>query len=165
MLLTYVLNCFWLIVPVLLLNAVLMKKLPSNYQPEFFSKDIPRWVSAGENILRILVIAATLVMPLGIGSPEQRVGLAVYLAGLVLYSLSWIMQVWFPKAAWSESRWGFMAPSYTPILWLVGIAIIGRECFVPIPYWSWIYLGFSTVFLIFHNLHTWIVFTHWRAAT
>ena len=35
------------------------------------------------------------------------------------------MQIWFPLSQWSKSRFGFMAPGFTPLLWLIGVAFVG----------------------------------------
>ncbi len=155
----YAWSCIWLIVPVLLFNVLLMGRLPEIYQPKFFTYGIPSWISAGENTFRVLIFVLPLLMPLDIERSGQRIGLAAYLAGVTLYSLSWAMQIWFPQSRWSASRWGFMAPSYTPLLWLTGIAFIGDSLFLPIPYIRWIYVWLSIIFLCFHNLHTWIVYS------
>src|SRR6266496_1760422 len=155
----YLENCFWLLVPILLLNALLMRKLPENYQPAVFSFHIPRWTSAGEALLRVAVFAFPLFMPFGISQTEQKIGLLIYLVGFFLYALSWMMQIWFPGSGWSSSRWGFMAPSYTPAIWLLGIAYVGPAFYFAIPHTKVIYMGFSAAFLIFHNAHSWSVFT------
>ncbi len=159
MILHYVWNCFWLIIPVLVMNGLLMGKLPNIYQPEVFSDHIPIWIVVGENAFRTATVLLPLLMPLQVGRPGQKAGLALYLAGLVIYFASWAMQIWIPQSAWSTSRWGFMAPSYTPPIWLVGIALVGDSLYVPFPYTPWIYIGLSAAFLAFHNLHTWIVYS------
>jgi hypothetical protein len=164
MLLYYAWNCFWLIAPVLLMNALLMRKLPRMYQPEVFSDRIPAWITAGENTFRIITFALPLLMPLRIVRQGQRIGLAVYLAGLALYFAAWAMQIWFPQNAWSMSRWGFMAPSYTPLIWLIGIGIVGDSLYFSAPYAPWIYITLSATFLVFHNLHTFRVYTRAHSA-
>ncbi|MGA2349589.1 MAG: hypothetical protein ABSF70_04075 [Terracidiphilus sp.] len=163
MILHFLRNCFWLIVPVMLMNVLLMGKLPKMYQSEVFSRSIPVWVVAGENIFRLGIFVLPLLMQLQITRPGQKTGIVLYLAGLILYFSSWAMQIWFPNNQWSASRWGFMAPSYTPLVWLIGIALVGDSLYVPIYYSPWIYIGLSAVFLIFHNLHTWIVYTRAHA--
>jgi hypothetical protein len=158
----YVWNCFWLLVPVLLMNVLLMGKLPKMYQPELFSDRIPAWIIAWENSLRVAVFSLPLLMPLQIARSAQKIGLAFYFAGVAIYFASWAMQIWFPQCAWSTSRWGFMAPGYTPLIWLAGIALVGDSLYVPIPYTPRVYIGLSAAFLAFHNLHTWIVYTRAR---
>ena len=158
-LLYYARSCVWLIAPVLLMNLLLARKLPKMYQPEVFSRQIPPWINAGENIFRLAIFVLPLLMRLQLATPEEMIGFLLYLAGLMLYLLSWIMQIAFQYSAWSRSRWGFMAPSYTPLLWLIGVALIGDSLFFPIPCPPCIYIGLAVLFLFFHNLHTWIVYT------
>ena len=159
LLLHYAWNCIWLILPILLLNVLLMGRLPRLYQSESFSRGIPAWVTARENALRLPIFVLPALMPLHIESQRQRVGLAAYLIGVAVYFFAWAMQIWLPKSVWSTSRSGFMAPAYTPLLWLAGIALVGDTCFLPIPHLLWIYLGLSGLFLCFHNLHVWIVYS------
>jgi len=155
----YIWNCVWLMAPVLLLNVLLMKKLPAAYQPEVFWRDIPMWIRAGENALRAAIFVLPILMPLRVIRAGQEIGLLLYCLGLILYFTSWSLQVWFPKTRWSASRWGFMAPSYTPLIWLAGIALIGDSLYLPLPYSPWVYVALSVVFLTFHNLHVWIVYS------
>lgn len=158
----YVWNCFWLMAPVLAMNVLLMGKLPRIYQPEVFSDRIPAWIVGGENALRLGTMVLPLLMPLHVVRPIQKIGVLVYLAGLILYFVSWAMQLWFSQSRWSLSRLGFMAPGYTPLIWLLGVALIGNSFYFAVPYTSWMYVGLSAAFLAFHNLHAWIVYTRVR---
>ena len=153
--LIYLSNCFWLIFPVLVLNMLLARRLPRFYQAAVFD-NVPNWIAAGENILRIVVFLAPIPMPLGISDGEQKLGLILYAVGFAIYLLSWLLQIRFPNSAWSRSRLGFMAPAYTPALWLAGIALTGRSLFLPVPWSPWIYAALGTGFLVFHNTHCWI---------
>jgi hypothetical protein len=69
------------------------------------------------------------------------------------------MQIYFPQSAWSQSVFGFMAPAYTTIIWLVGIGLIGQSLFLKIPYHYSIYLVFAAFFTTFHSIHTYIVYS------
>jgi hypothetical protein len=155
----YLFNCFWLLIPILLFNVLLMRRLPKAYQPDVFWRSIPAWIGFGENALRIFVFVLPLFMPLRVSSPGQSIGFALYAAGLILYFRSWSMQVRRPQSPWSLSRWGFMAPAFTPLIWLTGIALIGDSLFVPVRYSPWVYIALSVAFLAFHNLHAWIVYS------
>ena len=152
-------NCIWLTIPILLLNALLMNRLPKAYQAEAFSRDIPAWIAWGENTFRTCVFVLPILMPLQVARAGQAIGVVLYGVGVLLYFFSWSMQVWRPETRWSASRWGFMAPSYTPLVWLIGIALIGDSLYVPIPYSRWVYVALSVAFLLFHNLHVWIVYS------
>jgi len=151
-------NCFWLMVPVILINLLLMHRLPRRYQARVFD-NIPKWVGAIENILRIVVFLTPLLMPLEVADEARGFGLLLYSTGLVFYFLSWVMQIGFPESHWSRSRIGFMAPAYTPLIWLAGIALIGRSLFHSVPWSQWIYAGFAAGFLIAHNAHAWIAYS------
>jgi hypothetical protein len=49
---------------------------------------------------------------------------------------------------------GFMAPAYTPLLWLSGIGLIGNAFYFNLPYRRCLFIFTSLVFLSFHNFHT-----------
>ena len=159
MLQRYVCNCFWLVLPVLLLNVFLTHKLPPMYQPKIFSRGIPAWISAGEHTFRLMVFLLALLMPLEVKGPTQKAGMLLYLAGLLLYAASWGAQILFSGSRWSTSRLGFMAPAYTPLLWLGGISLVGNRFYFGLPPGPWVYLGLSALFLLFHNLHAWLVYS------
>ncbi len=158
----YLWNCFWFIVPVLLVNVSLARRLPAPYQPAVFSRNIPLWLAAGENMSRIAVLLLPLFMPLRIETPRQWAGLAVYLAGLLIYLLAWVMQIWYAQTRWSSSRLGFMAPAYTPALWLVGIAMVSEGFYFRSFGQPWLFLALSLIFLVFHNTHAWKVYSRIR---
>jgi hypothetical protein len=98
-------------------------------------------------------------MPLAIQSSQQRIGLGIYLAGMAIYFLSWVLQIYLPESAWSSSLFGFLAPAYTTAIWFIGIGLIGDRLFVKVPYKSIIYIAISTVFVVFHTTHAYIVYT------
>jgi hypothetical protein len=77
----------------------------------------------------------------------------------VIYFASWLLLIYFPESAWSHSAIGFMAPAYTTIIWLTGIGLIGETLFAGLPYHPIVYIGASTVFVVFHSIHSYIVFT------
>jgi hypothetical protein len=154
----YLLNCFLLMVPVALWNALLTPSLPWFYSEAVFWKDIPQMISLPEQGLRVLVFALPLAMPLSIETRSQRRGLMLYAAGLMLYFLSWMAQILYPESLWSTSAFGFLAPAYITILWLAGIGLTGRKLFFNIPYHPAVYILLSVLFVIFHTLHAYLVF-------
>jgi hypothetical protein len=154
----YLLNCFLLIVPILILNLLWTNRLPPMWQMEFFWKDIPSAISSGENISRIAVNVLPVFMPLRIATKRQRAGLTIYLIGIFIYFLVWMLVVYFPHSAWSTSSIGATAPAWTSLLWLIGIGTIGDSIYLPIPYRSWVYILVSVIFAVFHTLHAAIVY-------
>jgi len=150
----YSLNCFLLTIPIMLWNVFLTKKLPEAFQPEIFWDDIPSFLTFGENISRIIVFTLTFLMPLSILTSTQKKGLFLYISGSILYFASWLILIYFPESGWSNSILGFMAPAYTPFLWLTGIGLIGNSYYFNLTYRRWQFIGTSLVFLMFHNFHT-----------
>ena len=157
--LKYALNCFILIIPILLWNILFATSLPRGYSIEFFWKDIPPIVGTAENILRIIAFFLPLLMPLAIKTSYQKIGLGIYLAGVVIYFLSWVLQIYLPESAWSSSLFGFLAPAYTTAIWFIGIGLIGDRLFFKVPYKPIIYIAISTIFVVFHTTHAYIVYT------
>jgi len=155
--LKYVLNCFlFFVLPLLMM--VFGNRLPPPLLFENFSKGIPPVIEYGETIFRYAVMILAVFMPLQISTPRQKVGLAIYIVGVILYVLSWVPLILFPQSAWSTSWIGFSAMAYTPLIWLIGIGLVGDSFYFPIPYKPWYYILLSTVFVIFHMAHTILVY-------
>ena len=154
----YISNCFLLLIPVLLWNIFLVEYLPKGYSPEYFDKDIPSLVTYGEQILRIAVFLFPLLMVLSLKTRRQKIGFLIYILGLVIYFMSWIMLIVYPESNWSTSLIGFMAPAFTTLIFFVGIRLIGEKSFINIPYLSQSYIVISIVFVFVHSAHTYIVY-------
>ena len=154
----YLLNCFLLTIPIMIWNIIFTSKLPQYYQPEIFWKDIPAWLKYSENISRILIFILTLLMPLNISTLTQKRGLILYIGGTLIYFASWLVLIYFPNSSWSNNILGFMAPAYTPLLWLTGIGFIGNSFYFNLPYKRWFFILTVIIFLIFHNFHTMTIY-------
>jgi len=150
----YLLNCFLLMLPIMIWNILFTEKLPQEYQPEVFWKEIPVWLKYAENISRILLFILTILMPLSISTSTQKRGLILYIGGTIIYFASWLLLIFSPDNIWSNSIFGFMAPAYTPLLWLIGIGLIGNSFYFNLPYRRRFFILVSILFLIFHNWHT-----------
>jgi hypothetical protein len=155
----YLLNCFLLTIPILLWNIFLSAKLPLAYQPEFFWKDIPFVLALGENGSRIVLFLLTCLMPLQISTPEQKKGMLLYLTGTILYFMSWLLLIYFPESAWSQSVFGFMAPAYTPLLWLIGIGLVGKSFYFKFEHARLMYFLIVADFMVLHNIHTFLIYS------
>ncbi len=150
----YFLNCFLLMLPIMIWNIALTNKLPQEFQPEIFWNEVPAWLKYGENISRILIFILTILMPLRISDSIQQKGLLLYIGGTLLYFASWLLLIYLPDSGWSNSIFGFMAPAYTPLLWLTGIGVIGDSFYFNLPYRRWFFILTALLFLVFHNWHT-----------
>jgi len=154
----YIRNCFLLLVPILLWNVLLVSYLPQAFSPDVFWNDIPNWIAYGENTFRIAIMVIPAFMILSLQTRSQKIGLRIYLTGTVLYFLSWILLIVYPNSNWGQSVFGFMAPAYTPIIWLLGIGFIGNKSFLKIKNLTLIYIVLSLLFIVFHILHTFTVY-------
>ncbi len=154
----YLTNSFLLILPVLLWNIVFYKKLPQAYIDPKIWDNIPIWLQWAENISRIGVFTLPLLLVLSTEKKSQKIGLALYLIGLLAYFSSWLVQIYLPKSSWSISLMGFMAPAYTTIIWLIGIGLIGQQSFLPIPRLQSIFLALCVVFVSLHSYHAYLVY-------
>ena len=154
----YFLNGLLLLAPILLWNWVFSAKLPKAFLPENFNQGIPVFISGAENILRLVVFSLPFFMPLNLATPTQRLGFWLYSLGTGLYFLSWLALMLFPKSSWSTSACGFLAPAYTPLIWLVGIGLVGSSLYIPVPYWPGIYLVCAVLFIAAHVSHASIVY-------
>jgi hypothetical protein len=148
----YVLNCGWLMMPIFVWNLVLVTQLPPAFQPDVFWRDIPPALAWIENTLRLAVSVVPFLMPLP-SQPLPKVGVALYMFGLVAYAASWLLLIWWPGSWWSHSMAGFTAPAYTPLFWLLGITLLGRQLFIPIGYRPWTYGTLSVLFVSAHLAH------------
>jgi hypothetical protein len=154
----YLSNCFLLLIPLFLWNIILVDYLPKPYSPEIFWKDIPKLIGYSENILRIIVFALPVIMIFSIKTRLQKIGLGIYLVGILIYFMSWTMMIIYPQSNWSTSLFGFMAPAFTTLIFFIGIGLIGNKAYFKIPYLFLIYITLSALFVIFHSLHTFIIF-------
>jgi len=154
----YFLNCFLLLIPIIIWNITLIDYLPIGYNSDIFDKDIPKFVSYIENFIRFLLFALPIFMILSLKSRLQKIGFLTYLIGLILYFSSWHIMIIMPESNWSQGIIGFMAPAYTTIIFFVGIALIGNKAFFKFPHLSLIYICMSILFVISHSVHAYLVF-------
>jgi hypothetical protein len=154
------LNCFWLLVPLLAVNVIFAGDLPPAFQPAVFWKDIPRGISLPENVLRGLVMFLPALMPLRLDTPSRRRGLALFVFGNAAYFAVWAALILAPASAWSRSAIGFVAPAWTPALWLAGLTLMSDEIVVRrIPWRRGVYAALATAFVAFHCAHTTLVWS------
>jgi hypothetical protein len=136
------LNCMWLLVPLLMWNIILAPKI--ELAAILSDAHSPAWLLMAENIIRVIVFAFPLLLPLRVKNGMIKTGLVIYLAGTLIYFASWIPIVWAPDSVWSQSTIGLLAPRLTPLLSFLGIALVGQS----IPY-----AVMSVIFIALHTLH------------
>lgn len=152
-----VFNGLWLLVPVMVWNAALTAKLPPAFSRDIFWNAIPSLISIPENILRIVLFALPSVTVCGAYSTHKR-GYILFILGLAAYFASWLLLIFQPMSKWSLSLIGFLAPAYTPVLWLGGIALI-IESYVCHAQWNrFAFFVTATAFLSVHVTHAFIIY-------
>lgn len=155
----YALSCGLLLIPAILWNIALTAHLPPAFSLAEFWREIPASLAFTENSLRVAVFALPFLMPLELSAPASGRALLVYGAGTLVYFASWLALILSPTSSWSTSPWGFAAPAYTPLLWLLGIALLGRRLFWGAFYRWWMYLVIAVAFLAAHISHTVLVYS------
>jgi hypothetical protein len=151
----YSINCFLLLIPVLIWNALLYKRLPAGYQKEKWDK-VPGWIKTAEAALRFPVFILPVFLKLEITTEIQLAGLILYISGIAVYFFSWVLQIYFPKSAVSKTRIAFTAPAWTTALWLAGIGLTGRSLTLDLPYSSIIYIIILFCFVSIHSVHAYL---------
>jgi hypothetical protein len=147
-------NGFVPLIPILVWNYLFASRLPAVFEPKAFNSGIPLIIISGENIFRAVVFIMPLSFRINLLSSIGKSGLLVFLAGASLYFLSWLMLIYFPDSKWSESFFGFTAPAYTPLIWLVGLGLMADSYYFNLPFSRWYYLLSAVFFTGFHFLHT-----------
>ena len=136
------LNCFWLLIPLLVWNILLGPRITNEkIISDAFS---PQWLLILENITRLAVFLLPLIIPLQLDDEQNKMGLIVFIAGTLIYFASWLPLLLAPLSNWSTSTAGLLAPRLTPLLPFIGSALIGD---------SWTYAVVSSVFIFLHTWH------------
>ena len=154
----YVVSCGLLTLPILAWNVACTQYLPPPLASADFNRGIPPVVHYTEITLRMTVMVLPFLMPLDLKTAARRRGLWLFLAGTLVYVLAWIPLMVAPQSAWSTSRAGFLAPAYTPLLWLVGLGLTGGRLYRPLPFKPWIYLLLACAFVAVHVTHAQMVY-------
>ncbi len=147
-------NGYILMIPILLWNIIFTSKLPSCYSPDTFNNNIPSSILICENIFRIIVFIFPLFLSFNFATEIGKKGLIIYCIGCLLYFSSWLILIYLPNSMWSKSIFGFAAPAYTPIIWLIGIAFLLDNYYFNLKYNAWHLIIPSIGFSFFHILHT-----------
>jgi hypothetical protein len=154
-------SAMWFAVVPLMISFALADRLPLPFQGEKFNRGVPQHLQNAENISRIASFALPFFITIGFSRTRQKVGIVIYVAGVLLYLMSYLLLIWAPQSEWSASRWGFCTAAYINIVWMVGLAFCG-ESFLwrkGLRFRPSIYLIASLTFLAFHVTHTWIAYT------
>ena len=152
-LLKYINNCFLLFIPILIFNIILFQKLPSHYL-----KNISHPIIIIETVARILTIAFSFIMVLSILNKIGKIGLIIYIIGIIIYFASYFIVIYFDNTLFSKYIFVILSPYWTSIIWLIGIGIIGNNLFIKMPYHFSIYIILSIIFTTIHTIHGYLYY-------
>jgi Na+-translocating ferredoxin:NAD+ oxidoreductase RnfA subunit len=138
----FVFNGFWLILPLLLWNIIVGSRITQ----EKITSDAhsPAWLLGAENIFRLATFILPLFLTMKFNSITGKTGLVIYIIGTLIYFASWLPLILAPQSPYSESMLGLFAPRLTPLISLLGIALICN---------SWPYGLIAAIFIFFHTWH------------
>jgi hypothetical protein len=156
----YLFSCGLLLLPILAWNFVLIGRLPVAISSAELWNAIPRPLALAENVLRVFVFAVPFFMPLQASTSRQKRGVALFIVGVLVYFASWLPLIAAPQSAWAHSAAGFLAPAYTPVLWLLALGQIGEKLSWGNGYRPWMYAVLSMLFLAVHLAHATVVYVH-----
>jgi hypothetical protein len=74
----------------------------------------------------------TVLLPIRTDHNLFKPGIALYSSGLLLYFLSWYSLSGKSNTPFFHTAFAQLAPSYLPILWFAGIALMSRSIVLPI---------------------------------
>jgi hypothetical protein len=151
-------NGFIPILPIMLFNLLFSSKLPEEFESKIFDSDIPVLIDYGEKIFRILIFGFSFFVKTDVYTSAGRIGLIIYIVGVLMYFLSWLPLIFAPSSSWSKSIIGFTAPAYTPVVWLSGCGLMFNSYYFDVPYAPVHYFIPAILFLLLHVLHTVIVY-------
>ena len=151
--LKYMYNCFLFFIPILIFNILFFKKLPS-----YYLKNISHPIIKAETITRIITIAFSMIMAINIQNKAGKIGLIIYIIGIIIYFSSYFIEIYFPNTIFSKKLIFILAPYWTSVIWLIGIGLLGNKLFVNIPYHFTIYLILSVIFTIIHTIHGYLCY-------
>jgi len=150
-------NGYIAILPILFWNIFLTSKLPKAFDPKVFNSDIPLAIIICENIFRTLIFLMPLFFRLNITSSIHIKGVVIYSFGVLLYFVSWLLLIYEPTSIWSTSILGFAAPSYTPVIWLIGLSMLVKSYTFNWVYSKWHFILPSIAFSIFPTQFMYII--------
>ncbi len=146
-------NCFWFFLPVIIFNCVITKHLP-----EFYLKNILHPIVVIEMIVRIITILFSVIMMISLENKIGKIGLVVYIIGVLLYFVSYIIVIKVPMVSFHNNLFIILAPYWTSVLWLIGIGLLGNKLFISMPYHYMVYITLSIVFAMIHSYHGYICY-------
>jgi hypothetical protein len=139
--------------PVIIFNIIFTK-----YLPKYYLKNIKHPIVAIETVARIITIAFSIIMAINLDNKIGKIGLIVYIIGILIYFCSYFFVIKVPAVSFHNNLILLLAPYWTSALWLIGIGLLGNKLFLNIPYHYTAYIIISIIFAIIHSIHGYICY-------
>jgi hypothetical protein len=111
-----------------------------------------------ETITRIITIAFSVKMYLNMHTKISKIGLIVYIIGILIYFCSYFIVIKIPAISFHNNLILLLSPYWTSVIWLIGIGLLGNKLFINIPYHYTVYVIISLIFTIIHSIHGYICY-------
>lgn len=131
-----------------------MNWLLASHLPEVYSTPLDHPVVSIERIIRILLIVLSLFMLIDTKSRTGRLGIMIYVVGLVIYLGSWIVLLRDPT---TDNPVVLLSGYWSAVIWPVGIGLSSDKLWIRIPWRRWIYITLSVLFGVFHIWHGYLL--------
>lgn len=154
----YLINCFILLIPVIIWNILFRSYLPEPYLMEPSGKLFPSILKWIEVILTILILAVPFFLRLKVKNKLQQLGLIIYFIGVIVYIFAWRPIILYPNGDWSNSLVGYISLSITPVIFLTGIGMIGEKLVFNITYHRSIYILLSIILVFLKTSYAILVY-------
>ncbi len=148
-------NGLLLIAPAILISLVLWPYLPKVFSQQAFDEGIPVSLLTCENLLRMIVFFCPVLL---ISNLTNKAGWIVYGTGIILYILSYLIQIYLSNTGFGQSVIAFTAPAWTTIIWFTGIGILCSQSYLPVKKLNYAYIALSVLFTVIHTSHAVLVF-------
>jgi len=102
-------NGFVLFLPVLIWNVLFTKYLSPPYGGEIFSSNIPAVILVEDFVTRICVCALPIIIQLNFSDALTKAGIIIYVVGMLIYFLSWVLLIASPQSFLVKSIAGVTA--------------------------------------------------------
>ena len=150
-------NCGLLLLPVFLWNILLYQHLPEAFQTRVWN-NVPAYVSGVEFAGRVVLFTIPFFFLIGRTQKNHKRILYLFIAGLLLYFLSWLLLVLSPDTSWSNSILGQTAPAWSAGLWIIPLGFLFHAESPVRKFIQVLWFVSASIFLFFHTYHALLIF-------
>jgi hypothetical protein len=129
----------------------------TKYLPELYLKNIAHTIVPIEATVRTALIALSTIMKINVQDRKGKIGILIYIAGLILYFISYFLLINYADVIIGKNMILQLSGYWTAMIWLIGIGFIGNRLFFKIPYHYTLFIILSILFGITHTYYGYIL--------